>query len=117
VPRLTPGQILSDATLATLLRELRAGLHELYGLQLSSLILYGSYSRGTAHQGSDLDMAVVLDGFERTWPEIERTGPLVACLSEKFGITVSLIPVRKRDWDSRRTLLGRSLRREGRPIA
>jgi hypothetical protein len=83
---------------------------------LSSLILYGLYSSGTTHQGSHLDVAAVLDGFEPTWPEIERTGPLAARLSEKFGMTVSLIPAQKTDWDSGRTLLTRNLRREGRRL-
>lgn len=96
-----------------LLEELKARLSELYGERLTELVLYGSYARGTARQGSDLDVAMVLEGGQRPWLEIDRTGPVVAALSLKYGLTVSLIPVRRLDWDRSRTLLTRTLHREG----
>lgn len=105
--------ILASETLQALLSDLRAGLVALYGTHLHRLVLYGSYARGVARPGSDLDVAVVLDDFERPWPVIERTGPLVADLSLQYGVTISLIPVRKSDWDRRLTLLAKSVQREG----
>lgn len=96
-----------------LLAHLDEKLRELYPGRVHALLLYGSYARGVEREGSDLDVAVVLDDFERPWPEIDRTGTLVAELSLKYGITISLIPVRKRDWERNRTLLARSLHREG----
>ena len=80
---------------------------------MHALVLYGSYARGQARVGSDVDVAVVLEDFERSWPEIDRTGSLVAELSLKYGTTVSLIPIRRRDWELKRTRLARSLDREG----
>lgn len=100
-------------TLHALLADLKAGLVALYGAHLRHLVLYGSYARSAARPGSDLDVAVVLDDFDRPWPVIERTGPLVADLSLKYAITISLIPVRKSDWDRQRTLLAKSVQREG----
>ena len=97
----------------TLLDELKARLSELYGERLTELVLYGSYARGTARQGSDLDVAMVLEEGQRPWLEIDRTGPVVAALSLKYGLTISLIPVRRLDWDRSRTLLTRTLHREG----
>ena len=104
---------LPDALLQSLLTELKQRLSELYHDRLAGVVLYGSYARGSAKPGSDLDVAMLLDGYERPWPEIDRTGPLVAEMSLKYGVTVSLIPVRKKDWDHKQTLLTRSLRREG----
>lgn len=104
---------LEAASLRSLLSELKAKLSDLYGGRLTGIVLYGSYARETAHQGSDLDVAMVLDGSERPWLEIERSGPIVADLSLKYGMTISLIPIRKLDWDLNRTLLARSLHREG----
>lgn len=103
----------SDSLVRALLRELKTRLAELYGDRLSGIVLYGSYARGTAHAGSDLDVAMILEHYERSWPEIDRTGPTVAELSLKHGLTISLIPVRKKDWEANRTLLTRSLHREG----
>jgi predicted nucleotidyltransferase len=108
---------LPKALLQNLLTELKQRLAELYHDRLAGVVLYGSYARGSALPGSDLDVAMLLEGCERAWPEIDRTGPLVAEMSLKYGVTVSLIPVRKKDWDQNQTLLTRSLRREGILIA
>ncbi len=108
---------LSEAKLHKLLSDLKGELLKLYGDRIHSLVLYGSYARGAAREGSDLDVAVVLDDYERPWLEIDRTGPLVSELSLKYGVTVSLIPVRKRDWELNRSLLARSLHREGTQVA
>jgi predicted nucleotidyltransferase len=102
-----------DARVRALLATLKEELQKLYGSRMHALVLYGSYARGAERMGSDLDVGVVLGDYERPWPEIERTGSLVSELSLKYGITVSLLPVRKRDWEGNRTLLTRSLHREG----
>ena len=33
----------------------------------SAVILYGSYANGTPHEDSDIDVAVVFDGFSGDW--------------------------------------------------
>ncbi|MCL2154894.1 MAG: nucleotidyltransferase domain-containing protein [Leptospirales bacterium] len=33
----------------------------------NSIILYGSYARGTANEDSDIDVAVIFDGFSGDW--------------------------------------------------
>lgn len=108
-PHTTLNRVKVEAALA----DLKTGLVALYGTTLHYLFLYGSYARGSARPGSDLDVAAVLDDFERPWPVIDQTGALVAELSLKHGITISLIPVRKSDWERQQTLLAKSLHREG----
>jgi predicted nucleotidyltransferase len=111
-----PAQALSDVVVRGLLSRLKAELEVLYASRLQAVWLYGSYARGEARAGSDLDVAAVLDDFDRPWPEIDRTGPLVSRLSLEYGITVSLIPVRKRAWEGKRSILARSLYRDGVPL-
>lgn len=65
----------SDDEVGTLLHELKIRLAALYGDRLSGIVLFGSYARGSAHAGSDIDVAMILESYERTWPEINRTGP------------------------------------------
>lgn len=98
---------------ATVLKELRAALERLYGPRLRDLILFGSHARGEEQEGSDLDVAAILDDFDRPWPEIDRTGPEVSRLSLQHGVTISLIPIRAKDWAGRHTPLLLTLRAEG----
>lgn len=104
---------LLNPVVSRLLEELKARLAEVYRDRLRGVILYGSYAKGTARKDSDLDVAMILEEAEGAWPEIDRTGPLVAALSLKYGVTVSLLPVHLADWDQSRTLLARTLHREG----
>lgn len=82
-----------DKSIRALLTALRQELVKLYGPRFKGLVVFGSYARGQARPGSDLDVAMLLEEMERPWPEIRHTGPIVADLSLKYGITVSLIPV------------------------
>jgi predicted nucleotidyltransferase len=36
-------------------------------LSPAAIVLYGSYAKGTAHEGSDIDVAVIFDGFRGDW--------------------------------------------------
>ena len=37
---------------------------ELHGIHLQTVILYGSFAKGTQHEWSDIDVALVADEFE-----------------------------------------------------
>jgi predicted nucleotidyltransferase len=80
------------------LGELKAGLRLVYGDRLRGIYLFGSYARGEADRESDLDILVVLDAFDRYAHEVNRTGALAADLSLKYGVTVSLVFLREREW-------------------
>ncbi len=77
--------------LTQILQELRAGLAEHYGERLVRLVLFGSQARGDAVPGSDIDVMVVLKGTVRPHPEIEETGDIVAAVSLKYDVLVSVI--------------------------
>lgn len=101
----------------SLLEELKRELAKLYGPRLKELVLFGSYARREARPGSDLDVAMILDDFERTWPEITRTSAVVSDLSLKYDITVSLIPVRERDFATGASTFERNIQAEGIPVS
>ena len=106
------GERLSKAT-EQILRKLKASLHRLYGSRLKGLYLYGSFARGEERPGSDLDVAMILENFERPWTEIQWTSQLVSDLSLEYGLTVSLIPLGNADWSMKQKPLIRAIQREG----
>jgi uncharacterized protein len=97
-----------------ILSELRQGLEALYEDHLAGLYLYGSYARGDARPGSDLDVLGVLHVMDSPTEEIERTSRLCAEISLEHGITISLLLRSADDWCTAVTPLIRSVRSEGR---
>ena len=92
--------------------ELNSKLRALYGERLNGVYLYGSYARGEAGQESDFDVLVVLDDFERYGDEIKRTSELSSSLSLRYGVSISKVFLRKRDWLSLQTPFLANVREE-----
>ncbi len=76
-----------------LLGRLDRGLADLYGERYRGLVLFGSYARGEAREGSDVDLLLLLDGEVNGWEEYLRTEPLSWPLSLESGYVLSLFPV------------------------
>ena len=73
-----------------ILRELKKGLAEIYGDQLKSVYLYGSYARGDAHPpDSDIDVMIVLKGDFDYWEASRRSSELIASLSLENDVVIS----------------------------
>lgn len=104
----------SDLEVEAILARYRAGLGELYGERLRGLHLFGSYARGEAESGSDLDVLIVLDEVESSWREIERTSRLTAALSLEHDVTVCGVFASERAWEAAETPFLRRVRREAR---
>jgi len=47
-------------------------LYEEFGEQLVAVVVYGSYARGTATPGSDIDLLMVVRGLARDWGSIHH---------------------------------------------
>jgi len=93
--------------------ELVNGLRDLYGHRLREALVFGSHARGDAEDGSDLDVALVLDAFDDPSRELEYTAELVTSLSLRHGLVIALFPIRLQDWVERRSPLLLNIRREG----
>lgn len=94
------------------LRELKRELEVLYGERLKGLYLFGSRARGDAEPDSDVDVAVVLDDYAYASDALEEMAPILDRLSLNYDLVFAAVPIRQRDWRTRRSPLLLNLRRE-----
>ncbi|MDD2922454.1 MAG: nucleotidyltransferase domain-containing protein [Anaerolineales bacterium] len=88
------------AKIRNLLKDLKAGLVDIYGDRLKGLYLYGSYARGDYRQGSDVDVMILLKGYKNYWSEQERISQLASDVSLEYDVTVSCIFIKETQWQS-----------------
>jgi uncharacterized protein len=96
-----------------ILGELRRRFERLYGQSMKKMVLYGSYARDDAVEGSDIDVLVVLSGRVSPCEEIERTGDIVAEISLDHDVVISCYFVSEDEYAERRSPLMMNIRREG----
>lgn len=95
-----------------ILEEFKRELQRIYGPRLKRLILYGSYARGEADEGSDLDLLVVLDRADDPLSERERLSEVIFKLALKHNIVLSVLPIAERDLERPKPLF-LNVKREG----
>lgn len=96
-----------------LLQELKREFQLLYGPRFRQMILYGSYARGDAQQGSDVDILLVLKDVSDPAAERERLSELLFRLALKYDVVVSVIPADEHALETRRKPLFLNVKREG----
>lgn len=97
--------------------ELEKGLRELYGERFRGLLLYGSYARGTAWEGSDVDLLLLLEGPVNPVQEILRANELTASLSLESELVLSVLPFSIEDFKRAETMFLRNVRKDAIPVA
>ena len=95
------------------LAELKSGLEQIYGAGLKHLFLYGSHARGQAGPESDIDVLLVLEDFNNIWEIIQRNSRLVQDICLKYGVVISLIPVKALKYNTVKTPLILNIKKEG----
>jgi uncharacterized protein len=98
-----------------LLAELKQGLANIYDDRLKAVYLFGSYARGDYHEGSDLDVMIVLDTYKSYWDELVRSAELASDLSLKYDVTVSRTIMTEEQWKKGDLPVLRNVRAEGIP--
>lgn len=93
--------------------KLKVALRQLYGPKLRSVVLYGSYARNAYTSGSDIDIAVVLEGDVQPAKEIDRMADIVTDLNLEYSTLLSVYPVSAQDYQNRNSPLLINVRREG----
>jgi predicted nucleotidyltransferase len=106
---------LGKADIQPILDELKEGLQAIYGSRLRQVILFGSHARGEAEDGSDIDVAIVLEDLESVPEERERTGDLSYTLSFNNDLVIQTIFLRRRDVEEPWQPLQANVTREGVP--
>jgi predicted nucleotidyltransferase len=104
-------------TLASTLAQLERGLKDLYGDRFRGLLLYGSYARGEADEGSDVDLLVLLDGPVDLSREILRIQPIKWPLGLAADLLLSVFPVSYQAFEEAETAFLSTVRREAVPAA
>jgi predicted nucleotidyltransferase len=107
---------LDKQQLQELLIRLRHGLESHYGTRLRDVRLYGSYARGNAYAGSDVDILVVLAGEVNEFVESEATGDLIAGLSLEYDTVVCCMFLSEKDYRERDLAFFRVVRQESVPV-
>ncbi len=98
-----------------LLAELKQGLIKIYGERLKAVVLFGSYACGDYHEGSDLDVMIVLDTYKSYWDELVRSSELASDLSLKYDITISRMIMSEEQWKKGELPVLKNIRIEGVP--
>ncbi len=102
--------------LASILREFRQGLEQIYGPRLVQVVLFGSQARDQAAPDSDIDVMVVLRGAVHPPEEIRRLSAFKAALCLRYDVVVSCVYVSEAEYGQDDTPLMRNVRREGVPV-
>ena len=103
--------------LSDLLGRLGRDLHELYGPRYRGLILFGSHARGTADEGSDVNVLLLLDGPVNFVAELHRIEPITWPLALEEDLALSVMPESEQDYLAGDRLFLRLARREGIRVA
>ena len=106
---------LGKADIQPILDELKAGLQAIYGPRLRQVILFGSYARGEAEPHSDLDVALVLDDYDRSAEEARRIEDVWGRLCLENDVLIQPLFVRQRDVEAPWQPAHLNIRREGVP--
>jgi len=96
-----------------ILKEFRKEIEKLYGKRLKDAILYGSWARGEATEGSDIDVLIVLEGKVTPGKEIDRIIDVITEINLKYGVLISVYPVSEEDFPTVNSPLLINVRREG----
>lgn len=97
--------------------ELERGLKDLYGNRFKGLLLYGSYARGTAWEGSDVDLLLLLTGPVDPVREILDMEPVTWPLSLESGLVLAVVPADVKAWSQGDGVFLRTIRQDAVPVA
>lgn len=97
--------------------ELERGLKHFYGDRFRGLLLYGSYARGTAWEGSDVDLLLLLTGPVDPVREILAMEPVTWPLSLDSGLVLAVVPADIEAWRREEGFFLKTIRKDAVPVA
>ena len=96
-----------------ILDEAKERLQRIYGERLKGLILYGSYARGDATEGSDIDLILLLEDMSNPISELEKFSGEIHQLDFLHDTVISIIPIEEGQYRTRRLPIILNAKREG----
>ncbi len=89
-------------TVLAILANYRVALEQ-YGVHAERVVLFGSFSHGTARQGSDIDVVIVSKDFERMdfWQRIDALAEAICDVREP----IEAIGMTPDEWESGDSLI------------
>lgn len=96
-----------------ILNEVKRRLKKIYGKRLKKVILYGSYARGDADDGSDIDLIILLENMDEPVTEMEKFSESIWKLDLKYDTVISVIPIEENVFKKRRLPVILNAKREG----
>ncbi|MBI3090491.1 MAG: nucleotidyltransferase domain-containing protein [Candidatus Tectomicrobia bacterium] len=106
---------MDQAKIVAVIRAYREGLERLFGNQLVSVTLYGSFARGEGREDSDIDILCVLRSPFDYGDAIRKSSELTAELSLAHDVVLSRVFVSEEDMKTSNLPFFRNIRREGVP--
>lgn len=96
-----------------MLQKLKRELVRVYGPRFRQMILHGSYARGDAQDGSDVDILLVLEDADDPLGERERLSEMLWQFALEYDAVLSVLPVDEELFASREKPLFLNVKREG----
>lgn len=99
-----------------ILEEVKRSLQKIYGKKLKGVILYGSYARGDATEGSDIDIVVLLEEIKDFDAELDTLFEVIGQIDFKYDTLISVLPLEEKQYLTRRLPVILNVKKEGIPI-
>ncbi|MEW6070146.1 MAG: nucleotidyltransferase domain-containing protein [Candidatus Thermoplasmatota archaeon] len=99
-----------------ILDEAKRRIKKVYGRRLKDIILYCSYARGDATEGSDIDLIIILKNMRNPETELEKCSGEIHQLDFLYDTVISIIPIDVTQYRTRRPPIILNAKREGIPI-
>lgn len=96
-----------------MLQKLKHELQKIYDQRFRQMILYGSYARDEAHEGSDVDVLLILSDVRDPLAERERLSEVIWSLALQHEAVLSVLPVDEEAFETRQKPLFLNVKREG----
>lgn len=96
-----------------ILEEVKLRLKQVYGDRLRGIVLYGSYARGDATEGSDVDLIVLLKEMHDPIGEIHTCSKAFGDLELTYDTLISVLPLDVNEYREKRLPVFLNAKKEG----
>lgn len=103
---------MDQTKIKTVIREYSEGLRKIFGDQLASVLLYGSFARGEGRDDSDIDLLCVLRPPFAYDDAIQKSSMLTAKLSLKHDVVISRVFASREELKTRNLPFYMNVRKE-----